>query len=401
MRLRRVWLLVLLVTLAAPAAAQTLPEGPVRVLDGRLLVGGEIVATIGDSDDIAFFNYTDYEHNVLRLFRVSLSGVWQPVSRIALVGEVRSEDLQQARAYAAYVRIRPWPERGLDIQVGRIPPAFGAFGRRNYAGDNILIGYPLAYQYLTSIRPDAIPATRADLLRMRARGWQSSYPVGDQTPEPGVPLISGFRWDTGVQAHWSTDTVELTGAVTTGTLSDPQLTDNNGGRQLSGRAAWKPATGFIIGTSAARGEWLDSDVERLLPDSHDYTQTAWGGDAEYSRDHWLVRGEVVWSRWRMPFAVTNPSGENIDALGMWVEGRYRITPRMFTAARVDHLGFSKIALANAVPIEWDAPVMRVEYDLGYYIQRNLVARVAVQYNDRPAGRVRTRTYFAGQLAYWF
>jgi len=400
MRLRWFWLLVL-VMLAAPAAAQSLPEGPVRVFDGRLLVGGEIVGTFGDEDDIAFFNYTDYEHNVLRLFRVALSAAWQPFSRIALVGEVRSEDLQQARTYAAYVRIRPWPERGFDIQVGRIPPAFGAFGRRGYAGDNILIGYPLAYQYLTSIRPDAIPATRADLARMRARGWQSSYPVGDQTPAPGVPLISGFRWDTGVEAHWNAEHLELTGAVTTGTLSDPRVSDNNGGRQFSGRAAWKPSTGLIIGASAARGDWLDSSVEQLLPDSHSYPQTAWGADAEYSRDYWLVRGEAVWSRWRLPFATTAPAGENIDALGMWVEGRYRITPRIFAAARIDHLGFSKIALGGVAPIDWDAPVTRFEFDLGYYLQRNLIVRAAVQYNDRSAGRVTSRTYFAGQLAYWF
>ena len=40
---------------------------------------------------------------------------------------------------------------------------FGAFARRTYANDNPLIGYPLAYQYLTSLRPDAVPAT-ADAL---------------------------------------------------------------------------------------------------------------------------------------------------------------------------------------------------------------------------------------------
>src|SRR5262249_8609165 len=152
MRLRQFWLLVLL-ALAAPAGAQTLPEGPVRAFDGRLLVSGEVVGTIGERDNIAFFTYTDYEHNVLRLFRVALSAAWQPVSRVALVAEVRSEDLEQPRAYAAYVRIRPWPERGFDVQIGRIPPAFGAFGRRGYGGGHILSAYPLADQYPTSSRP--------------------------------------------------------------------------------------------------------------------------------------------------------------------------------------------------------------------------------------------------------
>ncbi len=56
------------------AAAQTLPSGPIRAMDGQLLVSGEVVATMSDTDNIAFFNYTDYEHNALRLFRVSAVG---------------------------------------------------------------------------------------------------------------------------------------------------------------------------------------------------------------------------------------------------------------------------------------------------------------------------------------
>ena len=128
---------------ASPRSAQTLPAGPVSAFDGRLAVGAEVVATIGAEDDDAFFNYTDYEHNTLRMFRVALSASWRPLSRVAVVGEVRSEDLNRSRPYAAYVRVRPWLDHAFDIQVGRIPPSFGAFGRRGYQGsDNPLIGYP-------------------------------------------------------------------------------------------------------------------------------------------------------------------------------------------------------------------------------------------------------------------
>jgi hypothetical protein len=383
------------------ASAQTLPSGPVSALDGRLAVGAEVVATIGDQDDSAFFNYTDYEHNVLRMFRLALSAAWRPVEPVAFVADIRSEDLDEVRAYAAYVRVRPWRSRMLDFQVGRIPPTFGAFGRRAYSTDNPLIGYPLAYQYLTSLRPDAIPATVDDLLRMRARGWRASYPIGAPQAAPGLPLVSAFRWDTGVQARWREGILELSAGVTTGTLSDPQVSDNNDGKQFSGRVALSPATGLVVGGSAARGEWLDSSVMDLLPaGAPSYSQKALGADIEYSRDYWLLRGELIWSRWRMPFAA-EASDADLDALGMWIEGRYRLTPRLFVAARLDHLGFSEIAAANGMRVTWDAPVTRVETSVGYYIQRNLVARAAIQFNDRDGGRITRRTYFAGQLAYWF
>src|SRR5215203_911003 len=192
-------LLLLVVCMPAPPArAQSLPEGPLTMARGTITVGGEAAITAGSADDTAFFNYTDYEHNALRLLRLSLSGMWRPISRVAFLTELRSEDAHRVIPYALYVRVRPWRNRAVDFQAGRIPPVFGAFARRSYGADNPLIGYPLAYQYLTSIRSDAIPATADDLLAMRARGWRASYPVGAAAEAPGVPLISAYRWDTGI-----------------------------------------------------------------------------------------------------------------------------------------------------------------------------------------------------------
>lgn len=387
------------------AAAQMLPDGPVRTADGRAALTGEIVGTVGSADESAFFNYTDYERNALRMFRLALAGVWRPLDRLALVGEVRSEDFEHASAYAAYVRVRPWRSHAFDIQAGRIPPVFGAFSRRTYNADNPLIGYPLAYQYLTSLRPDAIAAWPDDVLRMRARGWRSSFPVGDQEPRAGIPLVTAFRWDTGVQARWTGRTVELSAGVTTGTLSDPRVDDNNDGRQVAGRVALRPAVGWILGASGSRGAWLSRSVLDALPQSatsRGYEQSAFGADAEYSRDYWVVRGELVWSRWNVPLSGLGTT-QDLDALGAWIEGRYRLTPRIFAAARVDHLGFSRItgALFDGQPTAWDAPVNRIEAGGGYYIQRNLVARAVVQHNRRDGGRVRRRTFVSAQLAYWF
>ncbi len=165
--------------------------------------------------------------------------------------------------------------------------------------------------------------------------------------------------------------------------------------------AYRPAAGLIVGASAARGEFFDRDVTRALPESHgSHAQTALGADVEYSSGHWLMRSELVWSRWNVPFA-TPASTMNVDALGVWAEARYRVTPRIVVSGRADRLGFSRLMLGRSLTPTWDANVTRLEADAGYYIQRNLVARFAVQHNDRDGGRVHHRTYFSGQLAYWF
>lgn len=384
---------------AARASAQALPESPISAFDGKVVVSGEVIATAGNSDDVAFFNYTDYEHNALRMIRLGVSGVYHPATWLAFVGELRSEDLGHPTPYAAYVQVRPWRKRPLDIQAGRIPPTFGAFGRRLYETGNPVIGYPLTYQYLTSLRTDSLPATADDLLRMRARGWRSSFPIGSLVPGPGIPLVSAFQWDSGVRVSWRTGPVEAAGAVTNGTLSSPRVSDDNGGKQISGRIAVTPVVGLVLGASAARGAWLSRTV---APGSAP-AQRSFGGDAEYSRDHWMVRGEIVWTRWNLPLQLGPSHASSLAALGSFVEGRYRVTPRVFLAARADRLGFSDLRgdAPGTLPLPWDAPVKRIEAGFGYYLQRNLVLRATAQGNWREGGRDRNRTYVSGQVAYWF
>jgi hypothetical protein len=389
--------------LAAASLLLFVPAG----VSAQVTASGEVTATFGSRDDIAFFNYTDYEHNALRMFRVSLAGMWRPASRLAFVGELRSEDAQRVVPYALYVRVRPFADRPLFIQAGRIPPVFGAFGRRTYTTDaNPLIGYPLAYQYLTSLRADAIPASADDLLAMRARGWRTQYPVGSAAQAPGVPIMSAYRWDTGVEAHYGARRIEGSMAVTVGTLSNPRVEDDNGGQQISGRVAWKPIVGLVLGVSGSTGTFLSRSLAEIRTprSSGGYYQRALGIDAEYSRDYWIVRGELIDSRWTIPAVGAPVLSDPLRATAAFVEGRYRFGPRYFAAARADRLTFSRIRgerLFGGVPTPWDAPVTRVEAGGGVFLRRNLTARAVVQRNWRDAGRVTARTFVSGQLAYWF
>ncbi|MEX2273160.1 MAG: hypothetical protein WD690_16940 [Vicinamibacterales bacterium] len=380
-------------------AAQSWPDGPV-VLElggaGRLVLGAEASVAVGEHDELAFFNYTDYEHNSLRMVRLALSARWQPAKRIAILGDLRSENFETPTPYALYVRIHPMDNVPLDIQAGRIPPVFGRFARQVYAAQNPLIGYPLAYQYLTSLRADAIPATPADLIRMRGRGWLADYPIGNTQEAQGLPVISAFRFDTGVQARYAPGRFDVAASVTVGTLSNPRVGDDNGGRQLAMRAGVRPIPGLIAGVSLARGAWLSDGV---LPPAGDgdaeYRQQAVGIDAEYSRDRWLVRGEMIRSTWTLP-SITSV----LTARTGFVEGRVRVHPRMFVAGRLDQLDFSRLT-GDGADQTWDAPVTRVEGGGGWYFRRYLVGKIAVQHNWRDGGRVRERTFVSAQLLYWF
>jgi hypothetical protein len=367
-------------------------------------VSGDVSATFG-SPDPGFFNYTDYEHSALRLVRIDVSAAAKAGPHFSLLGEVRSENIDTLKAYALYARIRPWTGRDFDIQVGRIPPTFGAFGRRAYANDNPLIGYPLAYQYLTSLRPDALPASADELLQKRSLGWLVRYSVGDPGLDRGVALVSAFRWDTGVQVHAATGIFSAAAAVTAGTVSNPLFSDDNSGRQFAGRLEVRPVAGLIAGASFARGPFVsDAAVRSALGDAapdENFTQTAWGADAEYSHGYYLIRFETIVSAWRVPTIRTPVIDEPLRALSTSVEGRYKIVPGLYAAARVEHLGFSDL-VGSTSTLPWDAPVTRVEVGAGYSIQRNLLLKISYQHNTRDGGVLRrVENLGAGQLVFWF
>jgi len=406
MRVPRSAALLAWLGVASPLGAQTLPSEPIALADGRVTISGDVSASYGSADP-GFFNYTDYEHSSLRLLRVDVSAALKAGPHLSLLGEVRTENRDDIEAYALYARIRPWTARDFDIQVGRIPPTFGAFARRTYANDNPLIGYPLAYQYLTSLRPDSLPAHADELLQKRSLGWRLRYSLGSSTADRGVPLVSAFRWDTGVQVHAGAGSVRATVAITAGTVSNPLFFDDNSGRQIAGRLELRPVAGLIAGVSLARGRFVaDSAARSALGEvpsaSGDaFAQTAWGSDVEYSRAYYLLRFEAVVSAWSLPIVKAPAIANPLRATSTSIEGRYKFMPGMYVAARFDHIGFSDITGSTSTA-PWDAPVTRVELGTGYSIQRNLLLKVSYQHNTRDGGLLRrVENLGAAQLVFWF
>lgn len=399
--------LLLLVGFVATAHAQGVPSEPVTFGDGRVILGAEVTATIAP-DDPGYFNYTDYEFNALRNFRVAVSTEVRANRHLQVLAEVRIDQLHDVRPFALYARIRPWPARRFDIQIGRVPPTFGAMTRRPYGTDNLLVGQPLAYQYLTSLRPDSIPASVDELFGGRGRGWLLRYSTGDATERPGVPLVNAFRWDTGLQLHGKWRIAEWTAALTNGTVANPRVDDDNDGRQVAGRVVLRPVPALAVGVSAARGAFLSRTVTSALPAGFALaqgTQRAVGLDAEYSVGRFLARTESIWSRWTMPAlatpALAAPAVDlPLDALSLLLEGRYRIVPGVYAAVRGERLEFSRLT-GTTRTVPWDAPITRLELGGGWSVRRNVVIKASWQRNTRDGGRVRRFSAGALQFLYWF
>ena len=388
--------------LAVTLAATPLLCGERRTFfDGRLRLGGELLGTIAPVD-AGFFNYNDYETNTLRLFRIDVMAEARLLSSLSLLFDGRTDNLGEPRVYALYLRLRPWRERELDLQAGMIPPVFGSFARRRYALDNPLPSLPLAYQYLTTIREDALPQNAEDLVAQRGRGWLVRYPIGNTALGPGRPLVNAERWDAGVQARVGVRPFSLALAVTQGTLSHPEVEDQNSGKQVSARLAWTPVPGFVAGASAASGDFVADGARAALPDGDlgAYRQQALGLDLEWSAGHLILRGEAVFSRWRLPAVGATRLEQPLDALGLFGEARYKLVPGLYVASRVERLTMAELATSFG-SLGWDAAVTRVELGAGWSASRYVLLKASWQHNWRDGGRVRENDLVAAQVLLWY
>jgi len=396
--------LLLLAALAPARGAVAQP--PSQAAPGwlsRVSLGGEVSASVAPVDDEAFFNYADYEHDALRTARLRLFGEWRIAPALSLVAEVRLDNGVGLDASAWYLRWRPWRTWNLDIQAGRIPPVFGTFGRRAYGRDNPVFGAPLVYQYLTSLRPDALPRQPDDLLRMRGRGWRPSFPLGSSYQGPGVPLVSVSRWDTGIEARWSRPRLEIAGSITRGSPAVPVVEETNSGLQWSGRLAARVSDAVTVGVSAARAPWLDETLQAAVPpplQSH-RGQMVLGLDAEYGRGQWLVRAEWLRSQFEVPMPDASPQTVRLTGSGGFVELRYRPHPHWQLASRTGYVTFSDITGPTLGTRGWDASVRRIETVVDYRLSRHIDLRAGWQHNWRDGGRVRSRGFPVAGLLIWF
>ena len=386
---------------ACLATAGAGADEPLSLLGGRLRLGGELSGTIGPEDE-GFFNYSDYEVSSRRLFRIDLAAEARLARGASVLLDVRSDNLHEPRVYALYLSLRPWADREVDLQAGLVPAVFGAFPRRRYAYENPLPSLPLAYQYLTDIREDAVPSRSEELVAQRGRGWLLRYPIGSTAAAPGLPIVNAERWDAGVELRVGREPVSLALAVTQGTLAYPTVRDENGGKQVSGRLSWTPSPSFVAGVSVAFGELLSREVQDALPASsrETYRQKALGLDAQWSAGYWILRAEAVWSRFDLPAVDPTLIEDPLDALGLYGEVRYKLRPGLYLAGRAERLAFSDnpTALGRS---SWDAPVTRVEAGLGWTLRRHVLLKASWQHNWRDGGRVRENDLVAAQVVLWF
>jgi hypothetical protein len=360
------------------------------------------------SDHDTYFNYGDYQYDMMRLVRLGVGATLQLGPRASAVADVRTEGATDGGSWRVYpvslfLRVRPFGGSSLAVSAGVVQPAFGAFTGRRYGADNLLIGYPLSYQYTTAVRADAIPANADEVLKNRARGWAPRYSIGGGTGVSGLPLVNTSGWSQGVTVSGGVGRFAGTLAVTHGGLAAAGSADWEVRWEVTGRAEFRPVVGLVVGVSGAHGAFIDNALTPIVATASFNArprETAFGADVEYSWGYWLVRGETIVSSRTYPAFAEPYLRDPLTTVAFEGELRYKIRPGLYAAVRIGALSFSSIQ-GTATTMSWDANVMRLETGLGYSFTRNVMVKAVYQYNRRDSVRRPSLHLGAAQLVVTF
>ena len=304
--------------------------------------------------------------------------------RVYLSTELRADRGQPARAGSlqghlqqAFVRVTPVVGKNFTLQAGKFVSPFGSYPQRAHTAADPFIRPPLLYDYRTVLQADFVPAAVDGVFNWKnnPRFRPTGLPIAWEVPYPiGAMAGGGGR-------GWT-----LTAAVLN-TAPSAEPDDWNrfdleapAGPSFIGRASYQVVPELQVGASYNRGAYMRPDVadDRGPVVVNRQLQETYALEANFTRGHVGVRGEVLFNEWQ----VFRTSGHPRDVSG-YVEARVTLAPGLFAAVRYNAIRFVTLERASGSTDRWDYDVRRWQFGAGYRISRSTEIRGEYMINRTP------------------
>lgn len=267
----------------------------------------------------------------------------------------------QVRLDEYALRFTTGSKRPLAVQVGKFATIVGNWATRHSSWSNPFINAPLPYEYLTGIwDTDAIDTSGLLLLWSHVQpGLRPAVTKVEKTLR--IPIVWGPSYSTGGSVAGEVGVFNYAAEVKLGSLSSRPEAWQHAREQrhhptTSLRLGYRPSPTWHFGLSASSGAYLREFADESLPgrtSRGDYRQHVLAADAAFAWRHWQLWSEVYFSRFEIPLV------GDADTTAYYVEGKYKITPRVSAALRWGQQFFSTIPDRRG-PVRWGHEVWQVE-----------------------------------------
>ncbi|MDO8540802.1 MAG: hypothetical protein Q7S40_10235 [Opitutaceae bacterium] len=296
----------------------------------------------------------------------------------------------EARLDEYAVRVTPWLDSRLNVQLGKFATVVGSWAARHGSWTNAFITAPMAYESLTGMWDTE--AIRFSTVLLQWSHVRPGLPAAVTAIEKSlrIPVIWGPSYAIGAAVSGELRRFQYAFEVKQGSLSSrPEAWDDMKGvwehPTVSGRLGLRASEAWNFGVSASTGTYLRLLARPGIPAGRglgDYRQTVLGHDISYAHRHLQVWAEVFVSRFEIPVV------GHADMLSYYVEAKYKFTPQFFGALRWNQQLFDTIRERGRFR-EWGHEAWRIDAGPGYRFTAHtqLKFQYSVQRGDAPGRKL--------------
>ncbi|MFO1499361.1 MAG: hypothetical protein U1G07_13360 [Verrucomicrobiota bacterium] len=265
-----------------------------------------------------------------------------------------SDHSLEARMEEYAVRVSLWSDGRLNLQAGKFATVLGTWVERHLSWDNPFITAPLPYEHLTAIRDAEAPNSATAFVTLDpAERYEYN------------PVLWGPVYATGASASGRIEKFEFVAEVkNSGPSSRPDswILADVGFDQATfgGRLGYHPDLRWSFGLSGSIGPYFRPEAAPLLPKGKslgDYRQMLLGQDLGFAWHQLQVWAELFQSRFEVPHV------GNAETLAYYIEGKYKLTPRLFAGLRWNQQFFARIGSERNGSLRWSEDTTRVDASL--------------------------------------
>ena len=414
MKLRHLWILILLVA-TAPAAEDFLDR--LRETLSVSSADGQIGARLSGTLDVESYHFQFPAPGLIYTPDTTLINPRLAVfcdtqlgRQFYLFAQVRvdrgfdsSDENVRTRLDEYALRYAPGSAGRLNLQIGKFATVVGNWVQRHGSWENPFITATLPYENLTGIWESVAVRSSGVLL-----AWAHLLLVPPNAKAEYAdkhlrsPMIWGPSYASGLAIFGEFGRLTYAAEMKNAALaSQPESWNFDHGLRehptVSARLAYRPNLMWNFGLSASTGPYLRPAALPTIPAGFglgDYREVVIGQDVSFAWHYWQVWLEAYRARFE------NPRIGHADTFAGYAEVKYKFTPQFSGAIRWNRQTYGDINHAGGRR-PWGRDTWRLDVAPSYRLTPQLQLKLQYSYQEEPDAAQPTRQTFATQATLRF
>jgi hypothetical protein len=291
------------------------------------------------------------------------------------------------------LRVTPWSDGRLTVQIGKFATVVGNWVPRHLSWENPFINAPLVYENVTAIQDKYAPYSPLDFIY--SSYYRQKYAFN--------PVLWGPSYASGISIAGRLGgfdyALEMKNASLSSRPESWNVTENGfEDPTFSARAGFRPNEAWNFGLSASEGAYFRREAESTLPpgrDIGDYREFVLGQDASFAWHHLQLWAEFYEARFEVPRV------GDADTFAYYLEAKYKFTPQLFGALRWNQQLFGNVPDGTGGQLHWGQDLGRIDVAAGYRFTSHTQLKLQYSFQQETTGPRDDNHLVAAQLTVRF